>query len=94
MCSEMRQLTEFFAIAARQYAEAAVRFGSVGPHRQDYAQLVLAIEQARRHTEDAFAALQRHAGPIHDFGRSGRDGALGFAQPGCRFLDGLLTVGR
>jgi len=57
----MRQLTEFFAIAARQYAEVAVKFGHVGPHPQDFAQLVQITEQARRRTEEAFAALKRHA---------------------------------
>jgi hypothetical protein len=39
-----------------------VKFGSASPHRQDFARLVQITEQARQNTDDAFAALQRHAG--------------------------------
>ena len=60
MCEERRRLTETFAITARLYAEATVRFGTRNPSQPDGIQVLESAEDALRKATLACAALKIH----------------------------------
>ena len=60
MCESRSQLAGRFAIAARKYAEAAVRLGARDLKQSEYARLFENAEGALREAETAGKALKEH----------------------------------
>jgi hypothetical protein len=59
-CEQKRKLAEEFAIAARLYAEAAVRLAVSGISRNDFSSLCKITKDAQTRSATAFAALEQH----------------------------------
>ena len=61
MCRECQNLAKQFAISTRLYAEAAARVGTSGGTLVDYARLMADADAALCLSQDACAALKKHA---------------------------------
>ena len=59
-CEVRRQLAEAFAIAARVYAELAVKFVVSGMSQEDHIRLCRRAEEARERAEAARVAYEEH----------------------------------
>ena len=82
-CEQRRMLAEQFAIAARQYAEAAVKLALSG---DNYIPLFQITKDAQTCSATAFVALEEHVASHRCDGRPASEqsgGDVPPAEPGC-----------